>query len=138
MSWGINKFLYSNESGPVPPIQVVGYAGYAGGGDSLYPRSAFLWDDGATFDLNALIDPAWGWVLSEATAINALGQIAATACRDGACHAVRLDLAMPVPEPATWTMLLGGGVFVAAAWLRRRLRGSARPARAPRRPRPDG
>ena len=78
---------------------------------------AFLYENGAMLDLNALIDPASGWQLAEAAAINDLGQIAATACRDGACHAVRLDLAMPVPEPAAWAMLLGGGALV--GWRRR-------------------
>jgi probable HAF family extracellular repeat protein len=42
-------------------------------------------------NLNALIDPASGWTVTEANAINCKGQIAGTACKDGACHTVRLD-----------------------------------------------
>lgn len=52
---------------------------------------AFLFENGATLDLNALIDPASGWVIDGAAAINDLGQIAGHACKDGNCYAVRLD-----------------------------------------------
>jgi hypothetical protein len=48
---------------------------------------------------------------SMAVAINDAGQIAATACRGGVfsdCHAVRLDLLSPVPEPGGWAMLALG------------------------------
>ncbi len=53
-------------------------------------------------DLNTLIDPASGWVITDANGINGAQQIAATACRGGAigeCYAVRLDLVSAVPEP---------------------------------------
>lgn len=59
-------------------------------------------------DLNALIDPASGWTLTQANAINDLQQIAATGCRDGACFALRLDPICAVPEPAGAAMLLAG------------------------------
>ena len=141
--------------------QVVGVGNKLPDGGDLYPRTAFLWDDGvvtdigaiggATYsfalginnlsqvvggfdigldshaflfengnflDLNSLVDPASGWVISEANAINDLGQIAGTACRDGSCHAIRLDLVPAVPEPATWGMLLAGCTLV--GWRRRR------------------
>ncbi len=38
-------------------------------------RHACLWQDGALVDLNDLIDPNSGWILSEARSINDLGQI---------------------------------------------------------------
>ena len=40
-----------------------------------FTRHAVLWKDGRMVDLNSLIDPSSGWVLSEANGINDLGQI---------------------------------------------------------------
>ena len=145
--------------------QVVGYAGYAPRGGELYPRGAFLWDDGTLLDLggllgvdysyatginnlsqvvgwyerdqarsgffydngtlvdlNTLIDPASGWVIADVHAINDLQQIVGRACRDGACHAVRLDLVSAIPEPATWGMLLAGATLLGWRREERRLR----------------
>jgi probable HAF family extracellular repeat protein len=62
---------------------------------------AFLYSGGSMVDLNQLIDPATGWTLVRATDINNNGQIAALAYKDGVGYAVRLDLASPVPEPAS-------------------------------------
>ena len=101
--------------------QIVG-AGSLANGDA----HAFLYENGAFLDLNALIDPAGGWVIRDAVAINDLQQIAATACRDAACHAVRLDLVPAVPEPATCAMLAAG---LMVGW-RRRARQLKRDARA--------
>jgi probable HAF family extracellular repeat protein len=71
----------------------------------------FVYIDGALVDLNTLIDPASGWVIEDASAINDLGQIAGKACIGGECYAVRLDLVSAVPEPAQSAMLLGGAVL---------------------------
>jgi probable HAF family extracellular repeat protein len=80
----------------------------------------FLFRDGGLADLNTLIDPASGWVIEDATAINDLGQIAGKACIGGECFAVRLDLVSAVPEPASSAMLLGGaGLFALMGVLRR-------------------
>lgn len=83
--------------------QVVG--NYAVGGST----NAFLWTSGLMQDLNALIDPASGWHLTFAAAINEHGQIAAEGCRGGTCQALLLSLAAPVvpdptnvPEPASF------------------------------------
>lgn len=83
--------------------QVVGWYG------DYSSSRAFLYEDGMLRDLNALIDPASGWWVQDATAINDLGQIVGTACRRGTCQAVRLDLvAAQVPEPASAGLLLLG------------------------------
>lgn len=68
----------------------------------------FLYQNGKMVDLNTLIDPAAGWTIEGAAAINDLGQIAATACRDGVCQAVRLDLVPALPEPPVYALLLAG------------------------------
>lgn len=83
--------------------QIVGSAGLAGGG-----AHAFLYENGEMIDLNTLIDPASGWTIEDAAAINDLQQIAATACKAGICQAVRLDLVSAVPEPSACAMLLAG------------------------------
>jgi len=82
--------------------QVVGWA------ESLTDVRAFLFQAGTLTDLNALIDPASGWTLQDAHAINDKQQIAATGCRAGECYALRLDLISAVPEPGTWALLLTG------------------------------
>jgi probable HAF family extracellular repeat protein len=84
--------------------QIVGRAGVDFG-----VEHGFLYDGGKMTDLNDLIDPASGWVIREAAAINDASQIAATGCREGLCYALRLDLAPAVPEPSA-LLLLGGGL----------------------------
>jgi probable HAF family extracellular repeat protein len=100
--------------------QVVGSSGLGAGA-----THAFLYEDGSMIDLNALIDPASGWTITDAAAINDLQQIAATACKAGVCQAVRLDLVSAVPEPPT-VALLAAGLALGLARGRRAVR---RPAR---------
>ncbi|GAB3447041.1 hypothetical protein NX773_11440 [Massilia solisilvae] len=80
----------------------------------------FLYEHGLFTDLNALIDPATGWVVEDATGINDLGQVAGRACKDGQCYAVRLDLvsAVPAPQQAA-TLAAGCGLLALASLLRR-------------------
>jgi probable HAF family extracellular repeat protein len=69
---------------------------------------AFLYENGEMTDLNTLIDPASGWTITGAAAINDLQQIAARACRAGVCQAVTLDLVSAVPEPPMIALLAAG------------------------------
>ncbi|CAH0285334.1 hypothetical protein SRABI118_03909 [Massilia sp. Bi118] len=69
---------------------------------------AFLFENGEMIDLNTLIDPASGWTITGANAINDVQQIAANACRAGVCQAVRLDLVSAVPEPPVFALLAAG------------------------------
>ncbi len=97
--------------------QVVGAAETASG------MHGFLYEDGAMVDLNTLIDPAAGWTIRDAQAINDVEQIAGTACKGALCYAVRLDLVSQVPEPDGWAMAGIGLGIVAVA---RRRQGRAR------------
>jgi probable HAF family extracellular repeat protein len=83
--------------------QVVGIAG-RNPGDGF----AFLYENGEMIDLNTLIDPASGWTITDAAAINDVQQIAAQACRGGVCQAVRLDLVSAVPEPPVFALMAAG------------------------------
>lgn len=83
--------------------QVVGIAGRNPGAGF-----AFLYENGQMIDLNTLIDPASGWTITDAAAINDLQQIAAQACRGGVCQAVRLDLVSAVPEPPVFALMAAG------------------------------
>lgn len=76
--------------------QIVGVA------DTASDSRAFLYENGNMLDLNGLVDTRAGWLLTDASGINGLGQIAATGCRDGQCYALRLDVALA--EPATWAV----------------------------------
>ncbi len=52
---------------------------------------AVLWSQGMVFDLNEVIDPAAGWLLVSASAINSCGQIAGVGYLQGARRAFRLS-----------------------------------------------
>ncbi len=104
---------------------------FVGNADTANGKAVgYLYLNGALVDLNTLLDPALGWQIDGAVAINDTGQIAAHGCRDGLCGAVRLDLASAVPEPAAAGMLLPG--LPVLATVRRRQTRRAVTARAPR------
>jgi probable HAF family extracellular repeat protein len=88
-------------------------------------RIGFISQGGGLVDLNTLIDPALGWQIGGAIAINDNGQILAYACRDFQCTNVRLDLASAVPEPEAAGMFLFG--LLALAAVRRRRKKAAGP-----------
>jgi probable HAF family extracellular repeat protein len=83
-----------NESG-----HVVGYGDTAPQG----PKHAFLYKDGSLIDLNSLIDPQSGWVLTQAADINDRGQIVGTGLFNGQERGFVLDPAQfaAAPEPST-------------------------------------
>jgi len=100
--------------------QIVGFSA----ADSRDQFHAFLYQNGAMVDLNTLIDPSLGLLLDSANGINDQGQILATACDDRmtfTCKVVLLDPMSPVPEPATYGMLLGGLGLIGAIARRRRV-----------------
>jgi len=72
-----------------------------------------LWENGQTYDLNDLIDPASEWTLVREFHINNLGQILGSGEYGGQNYQVLLT---PLPEPGTALILL----CIAGATLRRR------------------
>jgi probable HAF family extracellular repeat protein len=90
-------------------------------GDS--DNRAFLYTgSGPIEDLNNLIDPASGWTLGEASAINDLGEIVGSGINpQGQWDAFLLT---PIPEPSTFVLLAAGAVgLLGYAWRRRRRAG---------------
>lgn len=71
----------------------------------LSDASAMVWRDGITFDLNWLIDPDSGWVLTTAQSINDSGQIVGKGYCNGEYRRFLLDPVQPVPAPGA--LLLG-------------------------------
>ena len=77
---------------------------------------AFLWEDGAAYDLNGLIASDSGWTLTSAEGINDVGQIVGWGSHDGQTHAFLLT---PIPEPGTLALVALG---VVGLLMRRRTR----------------
>lgn len=74
----------------------------------------FIYQNGQVTLLDQLLDPASGWQVKQVNAINDAGQIGTQVCKvSGFCVGAILT---PVPEPATYGMLLAGlGVLCVAA-----------------------
>jgi len=100
---------------------VVGWARkYTGAGANLGDRAVYWGADGVAVDLNTLIDPTSGWVLTEACAISDTGWISGIGQFDpdgaGGLDAYDRLFLVQIPEPATFGLLALGGLAV----LRRR------------------
>ena len=85
--------------------------------DGVDPRAAVMWrPDGVMIDLNSLIDPTSGWVLTEAWGISKGNWITGIGSfdPDGAGPLPPYDrlFLMQVPEPATLSLLALGGLAV--------------------------
>ena len=99
---------------------VVGYSTYADDVPGIDFSSAFLYRDGAMFDLNLIVERPGVWSILDAYGINDAGQIAATACTEfGDCRAVRLDPIPAVPEPQPAALMLAG-LLLGGMWKRLR------------------
>jgi hypothetical protein len=101
----------------------VGSASVSDGGGGTKSR-AVMWAPGGTsiVDLNNLIDPSSGWVLTDARGINDAGLIVGSGRfdPDGAGPLPTLDLAFrldPVPEPGGLATI---GALAIAGYLKRR------------------
>jgi len=68
---------------------------------------AFIYENGVMTDLNSLIDPASGWTLSDAIALNDKGQIVGLGYL-GSLNNLEGFVLTPVPEPATLCLLVPG------------------------------
>jgi probable HAF family extracellular repeat protein len=73
----------------------------------------FLWDSGTMVDLNSLLPPASGWVLTRAISIDDAGEIIGIGTFNGTKSGFKLT---PVPEPAA---IAGVTAMTVAALLRR-------------------
>ncbi len=101
-----------NESG-----QAAGYADKYDISGALLGRRAVFWKvDGTVVDLNDLIEPSGGWLLTEASAISDTGWIAGMGSfdPDGAGGLAAYDrlFLLQIPEPASLMLLAMGGQLI--------------------------
>ena len=85
---------------------------------STFTNVAFLHDGTGMIDLNTILVDGVGWLLTEATGINDLGQIVGTGTFNGESRAFLLTPVSDVPEPSAW-MLAGMGLAAMAVRTRR-------------------
>ncbi len=94
-------------------------------GTSYSPETdnhAFVWENGIITDLNTLVDPSFGFTLSQAQAINNKGQIVATSLLTSSVRAFVLtpiEQPEPVAEPTSTLGLLAFGAVAAGSVFKR-------------------
>jgi probable HAF family extracellular repeat protein len=103
--------------------QVVGWSGtnpnfYTTSGEGI---RAFLYSDGVMQDLNSLIAPDSGVILTQARAINDRGEIVGAGSINGELHAVLLTPQQDIPEPASTIGVLLFSALGAGWQLKRKL-----------------
>jgi uncharacterized membrane protein len=71
--------------------QILGFSYYGTPGTwAATPQRQVIWRDGGVFELQSLLDPASGWTIANATAINNRGQIVGVGVRNGVGSAILL------------------------------------------------
>jgi probable HAF family extracellular repeat protein len=81
----------------------------------------FVYKNGVMSDLNTLIAPSSGWRLDTVTAINDAGWIVGNGYDSNPGGGWRAFVLIPVPEPASfWLLVAGIGVGLAFRWRKRR------------------
>lgn len=112
---------------------VVGSQTFYNAQHQRYEVAGFTYVNGVLTDLDSQLMPGSGWEIGFVGGINNAGVITAYACRVGSddnCATVSLDptggnglppVTAPVPEPATYAMLLAG--LSLTGWRARRRRG---------------
>lgn len=96
---GLFSYAYGINSSGI----TVGYSETAAGA-----QRAFVVQGSTMFDLtNLLLSNPFGWILTDARAVNTQGQIAGTGFINGSQHAYLLTPAVTAaPEPGTWALLV--------------------------------
>jgi probable HAF family extracellular repeat protein len=92
-AWGINSLGQVVGDGDIPSGTI----------------HALLFNNGTVTDLNGLISPSSGWVLTEATSISDSGYIVGSRMHNGQTAAYLLT---PVPEPSSIALVaIGAGAL---------------------------
>ena len=107
-------------------LRGVNDSGWAVGTASNGSAIPYLYADGTSYTLASLLPANSGWdfltnTTAAALAITNDGTIIGTALHNGETHAYQMLLS-PVPEPASYALMLGGLIFI-SAWKIRRQRG---------------
>lgn len=102
---------FGNSSGVDTSGPASGFSSLTALSSLTQSSSAFLWINGAIYDLNQLVPSGSGWVLSYAAGINNSGQIVGTGFHNGMQTAFVLTPVSAAPGPAI-TGIVGGGMGV--------------------------